>query len=332
MNKILFYSAQKYEIKYFNKINKKFNFYIKYTKKKLNEKTVKLSKGYNFICIFVNDDVNKKSIINKLKKYNIKVIALRCTGYNNVDIKLTNKNKIKVINVKSYSPRSIAEYTLSLILNLNRKIHIAYINSKNKNFDLNNLIGFNMYKKTIGIIGTGKIGQELIKILKGFKMKILAFDIIKYNEIKKYGAKYTSLNKIYKYSDIITLHCPYTKNNHHMINYNNIKKMKRNVLIINTSRGELINSKDIIKAIKNKKIKGIAMDVYENEKNIFFKNNINKNIKDNIFNSLISFNNVLITGHQAFLTKESLINISKITLNNIKKISLNQFCKDLIKN
>ncbi len=332
MNKILFYSTQKYEIKYFNKINKKFNFYIKYTKKQLNKKTVKLSKGYNYICIFVNDNAKNKEIIYKLKKYNIKIIALRCTGFNNVNIKLANKNKIKVINVKSYSPRSIAEYTLSLILNLNRKIHIAYQNSKNQNFKLNNLIGFNMYKKTIGIIGTGKIGQELIKILKGFKMKIIAFDIIKYPIIEKYGAKYTSLNKIYKYSDIITLHCPYNKNNHHMINYDNIKKMKKNVLIINTSRGELIDSKSLIKAIKNKKIKGIAIDVYENEKNIFFKNNTNKIIKDNIFNILMSYYNVLITGHQAFLTKEALINISKTTLNNINKISLNKICKDLITN
>ncbi len=332
MNKILFYSSQKYEIKYFNKINKHFNFKIKYTKKQLNKKTVKLSKGYNYICIFVNDNAKDKKIINILKNYNIKIIALRCAGYNNVDINLTNKNNIKVIHVKSYSPRSIAEYTLSLILNLNRKIHIAYQNSKNKNFDLNNLIGFNMYKKTIGIIGTGKIGQELIKLLKGFKMKILVFDIIKYSIIKKYGAKYTSLNKIYKYSDIITLHCPYNKNNHHMINYNNIKKMKKNVLIINTSRGKLIDSKSLIKAIKNKKIKGVAMDVYENEKKIFFKNNSNNIIKDDNFNLLISYNNVLITGHQAFLTVESLKNISKTTLKNIKKISLNKECDDIITN
>ncbi len=332
MNKILFYSSQKYEIKYFNKINKKFNFKIKYTKKQLNKHTVKLCKKYNYICIFVNDNAKDKKIINKLKNYNIKIIALRCAGYNNVNIKLANKYNIKVINVKSYSPRSIAEYTLSLILNLNRKIHIAYQNSKNKNFNLNNLIGFNMYKKTIGVIGTGKIGQELIKILKGFKMKILAFDIVKYPIIKKYGAKYTSLNKIYKYSDIITLHCPYNKNNHHMINYNNIKKMKKNVLIINTSRGKLIDSKSLIKAIKNKKIKGVALDVYENEKKIFFKNHKNNIIKDDNFNLLISYNNVLITGHQAFLTIESLKNISKITLNNIKKISLNKICKDLITN
>ncbi len=330
MNKILFYSSKKYEIKIFNKINKKFKFKIKYYKKSLNIKTVKKSKGFNHICIFVNDNAYDSNIIKKIKKYNIKTIALRCTGFNNVNLNLTKKYNIKVINVKSYSPRSIAEYTLGLILNLSRKIYISYKNSKNQNFDLNNLIGFNLYKKTIGIIGTGKIGQKLIKILQGFKMKILVFDIIKYPIIKKYNAKYTSLNFLYKNSDIITIHCPYNKNNHYMINYKNIIKMKKNVIIINTSRGELINSKSIIKAIKKNKIGAIAMDVYEKEKNIFFKNKYNKIIKDDTFNILLSYNNVLITGHQAFLTKESLLEISKITLNNIKKISLNKKCKDYI--
>ncbi len=330
MKKILFYSAKKYDIKYFNKINKKYNFEIKYTKKPLNKNTVKKSKNFNHICIFVNDNANNEKIIKKLNKNNIKTIALRCAGYNNVNIKLTKKYNIKVIHVKCYSPRSIAEYTLGLIINLNRKIHIAHQNSKNKNFKLDNLIGFNLYKKTIGIIGTGKIGQELIKILQGFKTKIIVFDIIKYPQIKKYKAKYKSLNYIYKKSDIITLHCPYNENNYHMINYKNIKKMKKNVIIINTSRGELIDSKSIIKAIKNKKISSIAMDVYENEKKIFFKNNNNKIIKDDIFNLLLSYNNVLITGHQAFLTKESLKNISKTTLKNIEKINLNKKCNNII--
>ncbi len=330
MKKILFYSSQKYDIKNFNKINKKYNFKIKYTKKSLNINTVNKSKNFNHICIFVNDNAYDKKIIKILKNNNIKTIALRCAGYNNVNLNLTKKYDIKVINVKCYSPRSIAEYTLGLILNLNRKIHISYQNSKNKNFDINNSIGFNMYKKTIGIIGVGKIGQELIKILKGFKMNILVFDIIKYPIIKKYKAKYKSLNYIYKNSDIITLHCPYNKKNHYMINYKNIKKMKKNVIIINTSRGELIKTKSIIKAIKNKKIGSIAMDVYENENKIFFKNNYNKIIKDDNFNILLSYNNVLITGHQAFLTKESLKNISKTTLKNINKINLNKNCKDII--
>ncbi len=330
MKKILFYSSKKYDIKYFNKINKKYNFIIKYTKKPLNKKTVNKSKNFNHICIFVNDNAYNKEILKKLKKNKITTIALRCAGYNNVNLKLTKKYNINVIHVKCYSPRSIAEYTLGLIINLSRKIHIAYQNSKNKNFELNNLIGFNLYKKTIGIIGVGKIGQELIKILQGFKVKIIVFDIIKYPQIKKYKAKYKSLNFIYNNSDIITLHCPYNKNNHYMINYKNIKKMKKNVIIINTSRGELIDTKSIIKAIKNKKISSIAMDVYENEKKIFFKNNNNKIIKDNKFNILLSYSNVLITGHQAFLTKESLKNISKITLKNIKKINLKKKCEDII--
>ncbi len=330
MNKIIFFSSQKYEIKYFNKINTKYNFKITYTKKQLNENTVKKAKGFKYICIFVNDNVKKKKIINKLKKFGIKLIALRCTGFNNVNLQLTKKNNIKVINVKSYSPESIAEYTIGLILTLSRKIHLSYQNTKNKNFILNNLVGFNLKNKTIGIIGTGKIGKIVIKLLKNFDVKILAFDIIKSEEILKFGAKYTSLKNIYKNSDIISLHCPYNKKNHYMINKKSIKKMKKNVILINTSRGELINTKHIIYAIKKKYIGSLGIDVYENEKKYFFKDKSNKIIKDNNLNLLLSYKNVLITGHQAFLTDEALINIAKITLNNIYKISNNIKCNDFI--
>ncbi len=330
MEKIIFFSSQKYEIKYFNKINKKYKFQITYTKKKLNKYTVNKTKGFKYICIFVNDNVKNIEIIKKLKKFKIKLIALRCTGFNNVNLKLLKKNKIKVINVKSYSPESIAEYTLGLILNLSRKIYLSYQNTKNKNFKLNNLVGFNLKNKTIGIIGTGKIGKIVIKLLKNFHVKILAFDIIKTNEILKYGAKYTSIQNIYKYSDIISLHCPYNKENHNMINKKVIKKMKKKVIIINTSRGELINTKDIINAIKEKKIGSLGIDVYDKEEKYFFKNYSNKIIKDKNLNLLLTYKNVLITAHQAFLTKEALINISKITLKNIYKISQNLKCDDYI--
>ncbi len=330
MKKIIFFSSQKYEIKYFNKINKKYNFQITYTKKKLNKYTVNKAKGFQYICIFVNDDAKNKKVIYKLKKFNIKVIALRCAGYNNVNLQLAKKNNIKVINVKSYSPESIAEYTLGLILNLSRKIHISYQNTKNKNFLLNDLVGFNLKNKTVGIIGTGTIGKIVIKLLKNFDTKILAFDIVKSNEILKFGAQYTSINNIYKYSDIISLHCPYNEENHHMINKKTIKKMKNKVMIINTSRGELINTKDIINAIKEKKIGYLGIDVYDKEKKYFFKNNFNNIINDDNLNLLLSYQNVLITGHQAFLTKEALINISKTTLNNIYKISHDLKCDDYI--
>ncbi len=330
MEKIIFYSSQKYEIKYFNKINKKYKFKITYTKKKLNLHTVNKVKGFKYICIFVNDNLKDIKIIKKLKKFKVKLIALRCTGFNNVNLELLKKNNIKIINVKSYSPESIAEYTLGLILNLSRKIYLSYQNTKNKNFKLNNLVGYNLKNKTVGIIGTGKIGKIVIKLLKNFQTKILAFDIIKNNEILKYGAKYTSIKNIYKYSDIISLHCPYNEENHHMINKKVIKKMKNKVMIINTSRGELINTKDIINAIKKKQISSLGMDVYYQEEKYFFKNYSNKIIKDNNLNILLSYPNVLITGHQAFLTKEALINISKITLNNIYKISQNLKCDDYI--
>ncbi len=330
MNKIIFFSAKKYEIKYFNLINKKYSFKITYIKESLNLLNVNKIKNHNHICIFVNDDLTIPDIIYKLKIFKIKTIALRCAGHNNVNLKLTKKFNIKVINVKSYSPESIAEYTLSLILNLSRKIYKSYEYTKNKNFSLENLVGFNLHNKTIGIIGTGRIGKILIKIIKNFNVKILAFDIIKSKEIYKYGAKYTTLENIYNKSDIISLHCPYNIKNHYMINKKTIKKMKNKVMIINTSRGELINTKDIIKAIKKKKIGYLGLDVYENEKKYFFNDKSNSIIKDDNLNLLLSYNNVLITSHQAFLTEESLINIASITLKNIKKISLNKKCKDII--
>ncbi len=330
MEKILFFSSRKYDKFYFNKINKKYKFKIHFVIEKLNKKNVFLAKNYNHICIFVNDNAYDPYIIKLLKKFNIKTIALRCTGINNVNIKLAKKYNIKVINVKAYSPESIAEYTIGLILNLSRKIHHAFQYTRNKNFILDDFIGFNINKKTIGIIGTGQIGKLVIKILKGFNVNIIAFDIIKSKEIENIGVKYTSLKTLYENSDIISLHCPYTKKNHHMINKNIIKLFKKNIMLINTSRGELLNSIDVINGIKEKKIGYLGLDVYENEKEFFFKNNFNKIIKDDNLNILLSYNNVLITSHQAFLTKEALLNIAKITLKNIKKISINKECKDLI--
>ncbi len=330
MEKILFFSTQKYEKKIFKKINKKFKFKFHFTKKILNIKNVKLVKKYNHICIFVNDNAYDTKILNKLYKYKIKTIALRCAGYNNVNLTLTKKYNIKVINVGSYSPESIAEYTIALMLNLNRKIHFAYQNTRNKNFLLDDLIGFNMKNKIVGIIGTGKIGKIVINILKGFNVKILAYDIIKSQKLIDSKIEYTTLNNLYKYSDIISLHCPYNKDNHHMINKNTLKLFKKNTMLINTSRGELIDTTAVIDAIKNKTIGSLGIDVYEKEKKIFFKNNFNKIIKDDNLNLLLSFNNVLLTGHQAFLTKEALKNIAYVTLKNIKRISNNKTCKDCI--
>ncbi len=330
MKKIIFFSINSYEKKYFLKINKKYNFKIKFTEKPLNKKNVKLAKNFNHICIFVNDNAYDKNIIKHLNKYNIKTIALRCAGFNNVNLKLAKKNNIKVIHVKKYSPQSIAEFTIGMILNLTRKIHHAYQFTKNKNFSLKHLVGFDLYNKTIGIIGTGEIGQRVIKILKGFNTNIIAYDIFESNEIKNMGVKYVSLNEIFIKSDIISVHCFYNKKNHHMINKEKLNLCKKKIILINTSRGKLLNTSDIIEAIKSKKIKALGLDVYEKEKNIFFKDKFNNIINDDKLNILLSYNNVLITSHQAFLTKEALLNISKITLSNIKKISLNKKCIDCI--
>ncbi len=318
MEKIIFYSAQKYEIKYFIKANKKYNFYLTFIKKQLNEKTVKLCKDYHHVCIFVNDNAINENIINTFKEYNIKTILLRCTGHNNVNILLAKKYNINIMNVPYYSPESIAEYTISMILNLSRKIHIAYQYTKNKNFLVDDLVGFNISNKTIGIIGTGRIGTKVIQILQGFHTKIIAYDIIHSNYIKTLGIKYVTLTELYQKSNIISLHCPYNyKSNYHMINNKSLKKFQKNTMLINTSRGELIDTKAIINALDNGIISYLGLDVYEFERQHFFNNKVNILLKDKYLQLLLSYNNVLLTSHQAFLTKEALTIIANTTLNNV---------------
>ncbi len=318
MEKIIFYSSQEYEIKYFIQANKKYNFSLTFIKEQLSFKTVKLCKNYHHVCIFVNDNAINENIINILNIYKIKTILLRCTGYNNVNILLAKKYNIRIMNVPCYSPESIAEYTISMILNLSRKIHIAYQYTKNKNFLVDDLIGFNIYNKTIGIIGTGRIGTKVIKILQGFHTKIIAYDIIHSNYIKQLGIKYVTLNELYQQSNIISLHCPYNyKSNYHMINNKSLKKFQKNTMLINTSRGELIDTKAIINALDNGIISHLGLDVYEFERQHFFNNKVNILLKDKYLQLLLSYNNVLLTSHQAFLTEEALTIIANITLNNV---------------
>ncbi len=315
--KIAFFDAKVYDINSFNTTNKNFGFEIKYFEEHLNENTAKLTEGFNAVCAFVNDKINEY-VINTLYNNGIKLIALRCAGYNNVDLK-SAFGKIHTVRVPAYSPYAVAEHAVALMLTLNRKTHRAYTRTRDSNFNINGLLGFDMYGKTAGVIGTGKIGKVLINILKGFGMNILAYDLYPdYDFANKMDFKYVDLNTIYKESDIISLHCPLTKESHHMINKESIALMKDNVMIINTSRGALINTKDLITALKNKKIGAAGLDVYEEESEYFFEDYSNEIINDDTLARLLTFNNVLITSHQAFFTKEALQNISETTLNNIK--------------
>lgn len=328
--KIAVFDSKPYDIESFDSMNKNYNFNIKYFKNHLNEDTVSLTKGFDVVCVFVNDHLSKQ-IIDTLKENNIKLIALRCAGYNNVDLTAAYK-KVHVVRVPAYSPYAVAEHAASLILTLNRKTHKAYYRTRDNNFNINGLLGFDMHGKTAGIIGTGKIGKILINILKGFGMHVLAAD--NYPDkvfAKEKNIKYVELEELYEKSDIISLHCPLTKETYHMIDEQSIKKMKPGVMIINSSRGQLIDTKALIDGLKSKKIGSAGLDVYEEESEYFFEDLSGEIVDDDVLARLLTFNNVLITSHQAFFTKEALENISTTTFNNIKdyfsnKELINEIC------
>lgn len=315
--KIAFFDAKSYDIATFNEKNKQYGFEIKYYKSHLNKDNAILSKGADVVCIFVNAEADAE-VIDMLVENGVKLIALRCAGYNNVDLKAA-KGRIKVVHVPAYSPHSIAEHTLALMLTLNRKIHKAYSRTRDGNFALEGLMGFEMNGKTAGIIGTGKIGKIVIQILKSMGMKILAYDAYPdQNFAQSIGIKYTTLNDLYKHSDIISLHCPLTKETEYLINYDSIKRMKDGVMIINTGRGKLINTKALIDGLKKKKIGYAGLDVYEEESDYFYEDYSNIVIDDDILARLLTFNNVIVTSHQAFFTREALDEIARITLQNIQ--------------
>ena len=311
MKKIAFFDTKKYDIESFDRNNSKFE--IIYYEDKLNKKTAILANGCDAVCAFVNDDINK-DVIDLLYSFGIKVLLLRCAGYNNVDIKYAY-NKIHILRVPAYSPNAVAEHAMALLLCLNRKIHKAYLRTRDFNFNINGFTGFDLAGKRVGVIGTGKIGVEFISICKGFKMDVVAYD--PYPNLNL-DVAYVTLDELFNTSDVISLHCPLTSSTKHLINEEAIKKMKDNVVIINTSRGGLIDSKALLYALHDKKIKAAGLDVYEEEANLFFEDNSNEIIQDDVLALLISLPNVIITSHQGYLTEEALDNIASITLKNFE--------------
>ena len=310
MKKIAFFDTKKYDIESFDRNNR--NYEIIYYEDKLNKKTAVLANGCDAVCAFVNDEINK-DVIDLLYSYGIKVLLLRCAGYNNVDIKYAY-NKLHVLRVPAYSPNAVAEHAVALLLCLNRKIHKAYLRTRDFNFNIAGFTGFDLAGKTVGVIGTGKIGIEFISICKGFKMNVIAYDLYPNPNL---DVKYVSLDEIFSQSDIISLHCPLTNDTKHIIDAAAISKMKSNVVIINTSRGGLIDSKALLNSLQEKRIKGAGLDVYEEEANLFFEDNSNEIIQDDVLALLISLPNVIITSHQGYLTEEALDNIASITLKNL---------------
>ncbi len=313
---IAFFDAKPYDREVFNKVNENFEYELKFFDNKLTPETAILAKDADTVCIFVNDQLTSE-LIDKLNSYDINLVALRSAGYNNVDLKAAY-GRMHVVRVPAYSPYAVAEHTVALILSLNRKIHKAYYRVKDNNFTINGFKGFDMHGKTLGVIGTGKIGKIFIEIMSGFGMKILAYDPFPDEEFaRNKPMEYIDLDRLYQESDIISLNCPLNKSTYHIINADSIKKMKSNVMIVNTGRGHLIDTKALIEGLKNQKIGSAALDVYEEESKYFFEDFSNQIIDDDTLTILLSLNNVLITSHQGFFTEEALNNIATTTLENV---------------
>ncbi|WP_315710543.1 2-hydroxyacid dehydrogenase [Brenneria uluponensis] len=327
--KLAIYSAKQYDCKYLEQVNQHFGYELEFFDFMLSPRTAKTATGSEAVCIFVNDDGGRE-VLTELAELGVKTLALRCAGFNNVDLAAASELGIKVVCVPAYSPEAVAEHAVGLMLCLNRRIHRAYQRTRDANFSLEGLIGFNMHQRTAGIIGTGKIGIATMRILKGFGMHLLAVDPYPNPQALELGAKYVDLKTLYANADVISLHCPLTPENHHLLNKTAFSQMKDGVMIINTSRGRLIDSQAAISALKQRKIGALGMDVYENERGLFFTDKSNDVIQDDIFQRLSACHNVLFTGHQAFLTEEALTSISQTTLQNLQQINRNEECPNLL--
>ena len=312
--KIIFYSAKEYEKNVFMPLLDQYGYEAKFIQNKLFADSAVFSFGCDVASIFTSDRVDKDTI-DELKEAGVKLLALRCAGYNNVDIEYA-RGKIGIVRVPAYSPEAIAEYAMALTLGIIRNTHRAYFRTKDYNFDISSLMGFNICGKTIGVLGEGKIGRAYINICKGFGAKIL---VSTPHPANIEGVKYVSVDDLLKNSDIISLHCPLTKETNHIIGRKQIETMKDGVVIINTARGALIDTSALIEGIKSGKIRGAGIDVYENEDNVFMKDYSSEIMVDDTLSRLISFPNVIVSSHQAFYTLEAIEAIAKITINNIKE-------------
>lgn len=324
--KIAFFDTKSYDQEVFEPKLKANKMRYKFYDTRLDEDDVVLAKGFDAVCVFVNDVVNK-TVIDQLAEFGIKIIALRCAGFNNVDYKYAEQKGITVVRVPAYSPYAVAEHAMALLMTSTRKIHKSYIRTRDFNFSLQGLTGFDLYGKTVGVIGTGKIGRVFIDICKGFGMKVIAYD--KYpSDIP--GVEYKPLDTVYKEADIISFHCPLTDDTQHMFNFGTLGKIKPGVVIINTSRGALIDAEALLEGIKTKKIGAACLDVYEEESGYFYEDLSGSIIDDDTLSRLISMPNVIVTSHQAFLTREALENIATTTVDNISKINSGEECANIV--
>ena len=326
MRTISFFDTKPYDKLFFEEKKEEFGFQIRYYKDKLTAETAGLAAGSDAVVAFVNDTIDK-DVIAKLYEMKVPVLAMRCAGYDNVDLQEA-KGKLTVVRVPAYSPHAVAEHAFGLALMLNRKLHRAYNRTREYNFSLNGLTGFDFHGKTAGVIGTGKIGQAFIDLCLGFGMKVLAYDPY---PVTREGVEYVGLDRLFSESMLISLHCPLTEDNRHIINENSIRQMKDGVILINTSRGGLIQSEALLEGIKSHKIGAAGLDVYEEETDLFYEDRSNRILQDDVLARLISMPNVVVTSHQAFLTEEALKNIAEVTLKNLKEYFETNHCTNEVK-
>ena len=312
MVKIAFFDAKPYDRAAFEKSAENRKIEFKYFDVRLTEDTVRLAQGMDGVCVFVNDTVNE-NVVNALYGMGVKIVALRCAGFNNVDARAAF-HKLHIMRVPAYSPYAVAEHAMALLLTSIRRIHKAYIRTRDFNFSLNNLTGFDLHGKTMGVVGTGKIGRVFTQICRGFGMRVIAYD--KY-PAENTGIDYVTLPEVMAQSDVISLHCPLTPETYHLVNEQTIRQMKKGVVILNTSRGALIDAEALLAGIKERKIGAACLDVYEEESDLFFTDYSGHILDDDVLARLISMPNVIVTSHQAFLTKEALENIAETTIGNI---------------
>ncbi|WP_192346658.1 2-hydroxyacid dehydrogenase [Algoriphagus sp. Y33] len=317
--KVAFFSTKSYDKQSFNEFLPDHNHEFTYFEPKLDSNTAALAEGHDAICSFVNDHLDER-VLTKLSEMGVKNVVLRCAGYNQVDLEKAEELGFKICRVPAYSPEAVAEHALALIMTLARKTHKAYNRVRENNYSLEGLTGFNINGKTTGVIGTGAIGKAFCKIMLGIGCEVIAYDIKENEELKELGVRYLPLDELLTQSDIISLHCPLNSDTYHLINKQRLAQMKGGVVLINTSRGALIESKAVIQALKTKKVGNLGIDVYEQEEDLFFQNRSEEILQDEDIARLMTFPNVLITGHQAFLTKEALSQISATTFRNLEEL------------
>lgn len=314
--KVAIFSTKHYDRQFLDEANAGTPHQFTYFEPRLTRETAALAKGFDAACVFVNDILDAE-VLRKLADGGVRLVALRCAGFNNVDLEAARALKIPVARVPAYSPHAVAEHTVALMLALNRKTHRAFSRVREGNFSLEGLLGFDMNGRTVGIIGTGKIGFFVAQIMKGFGCRVVAHDIFPNDECKKLGVEYMAVHRLLACADIVTLHCPLTPDTRHMIDQKAVGLMKDGVMLINTGRGALVDARALVQGLKSGKIGHLGLDVYEEEAGLFFENLSDQVIQDDVFTRLLTFPNVIITGHQAFFTREAMRNIAETTLGNL---------------